>query len=111
MEVIVYLEDDRFDISSDIVTRLVVGEMILVPIRKTAGDLDSIYVLRDSGRRIWEMLSHGGPCFGEMARKLSRGYGIDLDAARKDLSAFLSDLESAGLIIRTCSGGTSNSDD
>ncbi len=39
-----------------IVSRSIAGEVILVPIKKNVGDLESIYTLNDTGARIWELI-------------------------------------------------------
>ena len=39
-----------------IVSREIAGETILVPIRQSARDLESIYTLDQVGSRIWELL-------------------------------------------------------
>ena len=38
----------------NIVSRKIAGEVILVPIRKNVGDLESIYTLNEVAARIWE---------------------------------------------------------
>lgn len=40
----------------DIVSRKIVDEMILVPIRRKLGDVESIYTLNEVGARIWELI-------------------------------------------------------
>ena len=40
----------------DLVTRSILGETIVVPIRTNAGDLDAIYTLNEVGTVIWDLL-------------------------------------------------------
>ena len=39
-----------------VVSRKIADEVILVPIRKNVGDLESIYNLDEVGARIWELI-------------------------------------------------------
>ncbi len=42
--------------SPDIVSRKIVDEIILVPIRRKIGDVESIYTLNELGAHIWELI-------------------------------------------------------
>jgi hypothetical protein len=50
------LKDLTFSKKEDFVTREIAGETIIVPIRKQAGDLESIYTLNELGTTIWGMI-------------------------------------------------------
>lgn len=41
---------------SSIVARKIADEIILVPVRKNVGDLESIYTLNEVGAKIWELI-------------------------------------------------------
>ena len=42
--------------SPDIVSRKIVDGMILVPIRRRVGEVESLYTLNEVGARIWELI-------------------------------------------------------
>ena len=41
---------------SNIISRKIADEVILVPIRRNVGDLESIYILNEVGAFIWEQI-------------------------------------------------------
>ena len=42
--------------SSNVVSRVVADEAIVVPIRRGAADLDSIYTFNESGTKLWSLI-------------------------------------------------------
>ena len=45
--------------SSNVVSRVVADEAIVVPIRRGAADLDSIYTFNESGTKLWSLIEKG----------------------------------------------------
>ena len=87
----------RYDKSSSIVARKIAGELILVPIRKTVGDIDSIYALNDVGRRIWELLD-GEKSVAEIRDTIVAEFETTHEEAEADLLEFLQGLEQVGAV-------------
>jgi len=68
-----------------------------VPIRRGAGDLDSIYTFNESGTKLWAMIQ-AGQSSSDLAAHLHTEYGIPLGQAAADAEAFLRELANEGLI-------------
>jgi len=47
--------DERYQKDPAMVSRQIAGEVILVPIRKNVGDLESIYTLNDTAACAWAL--------------------------------------------------------
>ncbi|HEY7162256.1 MAG TPA: PqqD family protein [Acidobacteriota bacterium] len=86
----------------DVVNRSIAGETILVPIKNHTGNLGSIYTLNEVGGLIWEMIDGHTPV-QKIVESVIATYQVTDDEALRDVSVFLSALESAGL-IRTSEG-------
>ena len=50
------ISQKRFTKRSDLVTRSITGETIIVPVQGHVGDLDSIYTLNEVGSTVWERI-------------------------------------------------------
>jgi hypothetical protein len=87
----------------DLVTRSILEEMIVVPIRNNVGDLNSIYTLNDVGTTIWESLD-GKSSVGQIVAAIFRDYEVSLEEAAKNTVDFLEEMEKEGLIIPTGAG-------
>jgi len=90
-------EKKSYTKKSDFVTRSITDETIIVPVRGGVGDLNSIYTLNEMGTRIWELMNDGTD-IDKMAETISSEYEVSMEEAKKDVTEFLSSLESVGLI-------------
>ena len=81
----------------DLVTRSIIGETIVVPVRNNVGDLNSIYTLNEVGTMIWDLLD-GERSIGQVIEVVCREYEIAPEEAAKDVADFLESLEKEGLI-------------
>ena len=81
----------------DIVNRTIAGETILVPIKNHTGNLGSIYTLNEVGGLIWGMID-GDTSIQKIVESVVATYQVNVDEALQDVSIFLTNLESAGLI-------------
>jgi hypothetical protein len=81
----------------DVVNRTIAGETILVPIKNHTGNLGSIYTLNEVGGLIWQMIDGNTP-LQKIVESVVATYEITVDEALQDVSTFLNNLESAGLI-------------
>ena len=85
------------------VARRVAGELVLVPVHRASDDPRHrsalLYVLNESGEQLWEALSTGREP-EELARNLTRTFGVSLEVARADVGAFLESLIAIGAVQR-----------
>ncbi|MBI3912165.1 MAG: PqqD family protein [Armatimonadetes bacterium] len=86
--------------NSDLVTRQVAGETLIVPVRGRTGDLESIYTLNEIGTLIWELVDGRTPV-ARMVDAVCSKFEVTAAEAQQDTIAFLRALEEAGL-IRPC---------
>ena len=91
------LKDLTFSKKDDFVTREIAGETIIVPIRKQAGDLESIYTLNEVGTAIWGMID-GKTKVSKIIEAIHRDYTTSPQEAAKHVAEFLQSLKEAGLI-------------
>jgi len=86
------------------VTREIAGETIIVPVRDSVVDLNAIYTLNEVGSRIWQLID-GPTAVDRIVRRLSEEYAVSADQAAEDVTAFLTDLQAAGLVRVTGGSG------
>ncbi len=89
--------DKCFAKESDLVTRDVAGERIIVPIKGHVGDLEGVYTLNELGATIWQLIN-GQTTARELAEVVKNEYDVEAAEAEKDVVDFLHSLEEAGLI-------------
>jgi len=89
--------DERFRQDPTIVSRDIAGEMILVPIRQKAGDLESVYTLNTTASFVWERLD-GERTLAEIKGELLERFEVDEDEAERDMVELVAQLESIGAI-------------
>jgi len=82
------------------VSRVVAGEAIVVPVRRGAADMDSIYTFNDTGSMLWSLIENGGSA-RDLAARLESEYGISAEQAAADTDQFVQELREAGLIELT----------
>jgi hypothetical protein len=83
---------------TDLVTREIAGETIVVPVRNNVGDLDSIYTLNELGTLIWQLID-GNNTVTQIVDGICIAYDVTPEEAEKDALEFLKSLE-AGELIR-----------
>ena len=79
------------------VTRRIAGETLVVPVRATAAQLDSIFVLNEPGATIWTLLDIPRRA-GELAQAVTEDFDVTVESAHTDVLRFLERLEAAGLV-------------
>ena len=89
--------DTCFVKENDLVTRDVVGEKIIVPIKGHVGDLEGVFTLNEVGTVIWALID-GQTTARELAAAVVNEYDVGEVEAEKDVVDFLQSLEDAGLI-------------
>lgn len=88
---------ERYRRDPNVVTRLIAGETLLVPIRQRLADLQRLYVLEDTARFIWEALD-GRRTVEEIATELTEEFEVEYSRALQDVRRFCEELLAAGLI-------------
>lgn len=86
--------------SKAVVSRVVADEAIVVPIRRGAADMDSIFTFNETGTRLWAMIENNQSA-SDLATHLQAEYGLSAEKAAADTEQFLADLVDAGLIDRS----------
>jgi len=79
------------------VFRDIAGEMILVPIRRHVGDLESVYTLNETASFVWERLD-GQRTLGEIKREVINAFEVDAEEAEQDLLDLVQQLASVGAV-------------
>lgn len=75
----------------DYVQRDVAGECILVPIRRTLTEANSIYVLNETGAALWNRID-GRRTTQDIVADFCNEYAVATDQLAKDFAALLDDL-------------------
>jgi hypothetical protein len=75
----------------DFVQRDVAGECILVPIRRTLAEANSIYVLNETGAVLWNRIDGTHPIH-EIASTFVEEYDVATEQLNRDLETLLADL-------------------
>lgn len=89
----------RFTLLPDVVTRNVAGELVIVPVKAGAAELDSLFTLNQVATFIWQFLLEKESVDEEsIVKALVENFEIDSDTASEDLREFSEALSEAGLI-------------
>ena len=84
--------------SDSVVSRVIAGETLIVPVRKGLGDLASIYSLNEVGSMIWEALQHRRDQ-DEIVELIKQEFEDDGADVQRDVETFLAEMQSAGLVL------------
>ena len=90
-------EEARMAKTGDVVRRQIADEIILVPVRKSAEELDSIYSVNPMAAQIWDLLD-GQRTLGEIRALLLQQYDVTPEELDKDLAEFVDQLKAEKLI-------------
>jgi hypothetical protein len=88
---------DLYVRSDTVVSRVIAGETLIVPICKGVGDLASIYSLNQVATTIWDAISHPRSK-SEIVQVIAREFEAESAQIERDVEAFLVEMESAGLV-------------
>jgi hypothetical protein len=83
----------------DVVSRQIAGETILVPIRRNAADLESIYLLNETAASAWALMD-GQRTLAEIRDAMVAQYDVSREEAGLDLAELVTRLESLGALVR-----------
>ncbi len=90
-------EEARFIRNREVVSRQIEGELVIVPIRRGVGDLNSLYTLNSVGSILWEFMTeeHTLP---EMVSRVCDEFEVSTKQARADIQEFLGSMLEEKLI-------------
>lgn len=83
--------------SDNVVSRVIAGETLIVPISKGVGDLASIYSLNAVASTIWETISCPRSK-SEIVQLVAREFDAGSTQIEHDVEAFLVEMKSVGLV-------------
>ena len=86
-----------FTKKSDLVTRSITGETIIVPVHGHVGDLDSIYTLTEVGSAVWGLFD-GETSVSQIIDTISDDYEVTKAETECDILELIGSMEEAGLI-------------
>lgn len=87
----------RFIRNREVVSRQIEGELIIVPIRRGVGDLNSLYTLNPVGSVLWEFMTEGHT-LAEMVGRVCEEFDVTTTEAQADIEGFLSSLVEEKLV-------------
>jgi hypothetical protein len=82
--------------SRAVVSRVVGGETLIVPIRGKVGDLASIYSFNETGTLVWRLLETPRT-LAELIADVAQEYNVERPRAEQDVKQFVNDVLSVGL--------------
>ena len=89
--------DVRFVRNHDVVARKIQGELIIVPVRRGVGDLNSLYTLNPVGAALWDFMNEGHTV-SEMVERVCEEFEVTAAQARQDIESFLDSLMQEHLV-------------
>ncbi len=84
-------------IKEGFVLRQVAGSYIIIGVSDEAIDFNGMITINETGAFLWSILEKGATK-EELLEKLLSEYEVDKETAEKDISAFLSKLQSGNLL-------------
>ena len=78
--------------NSDMVSRVIDKETILLPIYKTSDEINCIYTLNKAASRVWEMFD-GKRTVGEIKKQLLKEFDTTPEEVDKKMQELLKDLK------------------
>ena len=81
----------------DVVSRQIEGELVIVPIRRGVGDLNSLYTLNSVGSVLWDFMVEGHT-LPELVSRVCEEFEVTATQAQKDIEDFLGSMVEEKLI-------------
>ena len=91
-----------YEKSPNVVYREIAEERILVPIKKNTADMAAIYVLNETGARVWDLLD-GDRTVADIRDVMAAEYEVEEEVLVEDLATILGQLEETGM-VKVCDG-------
>jgi hypothetical protein len=92
--------DARLSRIDQVVVRDIAGETLLIPIRSNVAQLDSVFVLNETGKFIWENIDGTNSVHG-IVTLMCDTFEVAGEEAEADVTEFVGLLASAGLVTAT----------
>jgi hypothetical protein len=86
-----------FQLTKDIVSRRVAGELFLVPVAGNLADMQRIFTLTKVAEFIWDRLD-GQRSLSDIRNDVVEQFDVDEEQADSDIRAFVTELLTEGLI-------------
>lgn len=83
--------------SNSVVSRMIAGELLIIPVRGGVGDLASIYGLNPVGSAIWQAIAQPRTT-DEIVDAIDQEFEGDRAKIQQDVELFLAEMNSAGLV-------------
>ena len=83
--------------SESVVSRVIAGETLIIPVRRGVGDLASIYSLNEVASVIWRTVT-GPHSTEEIVDALHKEFAGEQEQIERDVRTFLAEMSAAGLI-------------
>jgi hypothetical protein len=87
----------QFVRSGNVVSRVIAGETLIVPVRRGVADLASLFSFNQVGSTIWEAIEKPRTV-DELVTVLADTYEVTSEKAREDLEVFLNEAQAAGIV-------------
>ena len=81
----------------EVVARQVAGETLLIPVKGKLADMQRVFALDPVAEQIWNALD-GGATLEDVLRRVIAVFDVEEPVARRDVLAFVTSLEAAGLV-------------
>jgi hypothetical protein len=92
--------DNIYAKNPDFVSREVAGEFILIPIRRQLDEVNSLYVLNETGAALWRRIN-GKRSAREIIEDFSMEFDVTREQIEKDFNSLIEDLRSIQAIEET----------
>jgi len=87
----------QFVRSDNVVSRVIAGETLIVPVRRGVADLACLYSFNGVGSTVWEALQKPRTV-DELVGVVESTYAVSPEQAREDLAVFLNEAQAAGVV-------------
>lgn len=84
--------------SDSVVSRVIAGETLIIPVRKGVGDLASIYSLNEVGSCVWEALSQPRNR-DEIVAVVEQEFEAEREQILPDVESFLAEMQAVGILV------------
>lgn len=91
------LEPVRLVRSQSVVSRVIGGETLIVPVRGKVGDLASIYSFNETGSLIWKLLERP-TAVADVVAAVAQEYSVAWERAEQDVRQFVEEMVAVGLV-------------
>ena len=86
-------------IKPDFVLRQIGDGYVVVALGKAADGFRGIIRLNETGAFLFKTIQEGGRSIEDLVSALEKEYRVDVAVAREDVSAFVNQLQEAGVIV------------